>query len=109
VLPSGLDPTHLDFVLLTHAHLDHCGRLPLLTKAGYQGPIHATSATIDLTKIILRDSAKVQMSDTERTNSKRAITHEPLVEPLYTAEDVQKLDPLFRTVNYNEPLSVAQA
>ena len=62
-LPEGLAPRQLDAVLLTHAHLDHCGRLPLLTKGGYDGVIHATPATIDLAGLILRDSAKVQSYD----------------------------------------------
>src|ERR1041384_3377982 len=68
VLPSGLEPGKLDAVLLTHAHLDHCGRLPLLHKAGYQGSILATKATVDLTALILHDSAKVQSYDVERSN-----------------------------------------
>jgi metallo-beta-lactamase family protein len=72
VLPSGLLATHLDAVLLTHAHLDHCGRLPLLVKAGYQGEIYATGAARELAGLILRDSAKVQSYEIERRNRKRA-------------------------------------
>ena len=60
--PFAFDPAAIDALLLTHAHLDHCGRIPALTKAGYRGPIHATHATLDLAEIVLRDSAKLQSS-----------------------------------------------
>ena len=56
----AFDPRSVDALLLTHAHLDHCGRIPALVKAGYTGPIHATPGTLDLTEIVLRDSAKLQ-------------------------------------------------
>ncbi|MDP9467630.1 MAG: MBL fold metallo-hydrolase, partial [Chloroflexota bacterium] len=56
----AFDPTTLDAVLLTHAHLDHCGRIPALVKAGFSGPIHATGGTVDLAEIVLRDAAKLQ-------------------------------------------------
>ena len=58
-----VDPRRIDAVVLTHAHLDHSGRLPLLTRGGYRGPVHATPATIDFTKIILADSARIQEGD----------------------------------------------
>src|SRR5262249_281657 len=61
----------LDAVVLTHAHLDHTGRLPLLTRAGYQGPIYATPATMDFADLILKDSAHLQKSDVERQNRRR--------------------------------------
>src|SRR5262245_1050655 len=64
-LPTRGMAQGLDAVVLTHAHLDHSGRLPLLTKAGYEGPIYATPATIDLTGLILRDSAHLQQADAE--------------------------------------------
>src|ERR1041385_5200101 len=62
-LPEGVDPKTLDALLLTHAHLDHTGRVPLLLKYGFKGNIYATSATLELTKIVLQDSAKIQMQD----------------------------------------------
>lgn len=71
-MPFAYDASRLDAVLLTHAHLDHCGRLPALTRAGYRGPIHATSATVDLAEIVLRDSAKLQVEWAERWNRHHA-------------------------------------
>ncbi len=71
-MPFAFDPDSLDAVLLTHAHLDHCGRLPALTRSGYRGPIHATRATVDLTEIVLRDSAKLQVEFTARWNRHHA-------------------------------------
>src|SRR4029078_11450012 len=67
-LPEGADPRSLDALLLTHAHLDHTGRVPLLLRHGYQNSIYATSATLDLAEIVLQDSAKIQMQDASRKN-----------------------------------------
>jgi metallo-beta-lactamase family protein len=71
-LPFAFSPGELDAVLLTHAHLDHCGRLPALVRDGFRGPIHATRATIDLAEIVLRDSAKLQVEFAERYNRRQA-------------------------------------
>jgi metallo-beta-lactamase family protein len=65
-LPFAFEAARLDAVLLTHAHLDHCGRLPALVKAGFSGPVYATDATVDLAEIVLRDSAKLQVEYSER-------------------------------------------
>jgi metallo-beta-lactamase family protein len=71
-MPFAFSPEEVGALLLTHAHLDHCGRTPALVKAGYRGPIHATRATVDLAEIVLRDSAKLQVEFTERWNRRRA-------------------------------------
>jgi metallo-beta-lactamase family protein len=97
----------LDAVVLTHAHLDHTGRLPLLTRAGYSGPIHATPATIDFTELILSDSSRLQMSDVERQNRRRQRMGQPLIEPLYEQQDVDRLRPLCKPLDYDQPTPVA--
>jgi metallo-beta-lactamase family protein len=97
----------LDAVVLTHAHLDHTGRLPLLTKLEYDGPIYATPATTELADLVLRDSAHLQGADTERENRRRRRLGEPLVEVLYEAHDVDALRPLFRSMGYDRPTEVA--
>jgi metallo-beta-lactamase family protein len=107
VLPADLRPRELDAVLLTHAHLDHCGRLPLLARAGYEGPLHATRATVDLAELILRDSAKVQAYDIERANRKRGQTDKPPLAPLYVPADVDRTMQLFRPVELRRPFAVA--
>ena len=96
----------LDAVLLTHAHLDHTGRLPLLTRTGYQGPIKATPATMELTALILRDSAKLQVSEAERANRKRKAGR-PEVLPLYTPENVEVTIQQLAPVPYQQALEVA--
>lgn len=83
--PFGFDAVSIDFVLLTHAHIDHSGLLPRLVRTGFTGPIHATPATIDLLEVMLPDSAHIQESDAQRA-SKRL--REPLP-PLYTMQDAQ--------------------
>jgi metallo-beta-lactamase family protein len=97
----------LDAVVLTHAHLDHTGRLPLLTRAGYRGPIYATPATIDFADLILKDSAHLQKSDVERQNRRRARMGQPLLDPLYEQPDVEHLRPLYKKLGYDEPTPLA--
>jgi len=106
LVPPGLEPLRLDAVLLTHAHLDHTGRLPLLAKAGYRGPIHATEATIELAGLILRDSAKVQAQDLERHNRKLERAGAPPAEPLYTLPDVEQILGHFQPVPYHQPVPI---
>jgi metallo-beta-lactamase family protein len=106
-LPSTGAMQALDAVVLTHAHLDHTGRLPLLTRFGYAGPIFATPATIELTDLILRDAAYLQLEDTKRQNRRRAEMGKPPLEPLYTARQVDDLRPLFKRLRYDHATEVA--
>jgi len=85
----------LDAVLLTHAHLDHVGYLPRIVKEGYQGPVYATPATVELAALILLDSAKIQEHDAAYANKKGFSKHKPAL-PLYTAEDAKEALGLFR-------------
>ncbi len=88
------EPAKIDLVLLTHGHLDHVGYLPRFVKQGFQGLIYGTSPTIEVTKIILRDSAKIQEEDAERANAKGYSKHKPAL-PLYDLKDVEKTLPHF--------------
>ena len=91
-LPFAFETDALDAVVLTHAHLDHCGRLPALVKAGFHGPIHATHATADLADIVLRDSAKLQVEFTERWNRRHAREAEKLAAAAASEAAVEETD-----------------
>lgn len=136
-MPFAFDPAGIDAVLVTHAHLDHCGRLPALTRAGYTGPIHATGATADLAEIVLRDSARLQIEWAERWNRHHAVefagspaasTGEPepddeslperlrhakpegrteARQPLYDDRDVDRVMELMRGAPYGAEVAVA--
>lgn len=100
VLPEALNVDRLDAVLVTHAHVDHTGRLPLLAKHGYRGPVFATSGTIELAELVLRDSVYVQAQDMERINRKRLKRGEaPLATP-YNEENVEAVLRLLKRVDY---------
>lgn len=96
------DPSKISAVLLTHAHIDHCGRLPLLVKNGYKGKIHATQATCELCNIMLVDSAYIQMRDAETESRKNARLNKPPVEALYDIDDAEATIPLFVGHSYNQ-------
>ena len=97
----------LDAVVVTHAHLDHTGRLPLLTRRGYAGPVFGTSQTLELGRLILRDAARLQQGDLERENRRRRRAGEARLEPLYDEKDIRRLGPLFRPVRYEAPVEIA--
>ena len=108
-LPQGARVTAIDAVLLTHGHLDHTGRLPLLIKFGYNNPVLATMPTFDLAKIILADSARLQTADAMRRNRKKfRKPGDPVAEPLYTSEHVEYINELARPVKFNKPTEVAK-
>jgi len=103
-----INPEEVDAVVLTHAHLDHCGRLPLFTKYGYRGPIHCTVATAELTDIILRDSAAIQMEDCAQFNRRLRRGDEPAMEPLYDSHDVERTLRLIETSDYQCSQQIAE-
>jgi metallo-beta-lactamase family protein len=99
--PFPFDPANVDFVLLTHAHIDHSGLLPKLVKHGFGGSIYCTRPTADLIEFMLFDSAKIQEQNTERENRKRQRRGEAPVEPLYEDQHVETALKLVRTVEYD--------
>jgi len=107
--PFSFDPESLDAVLLTHAHLDHCGLLPRLVNEGFHGKIYCTAATNEIAKIILMDSARIQEEDAEfkRKRHHREGRKGPHPEiPLYTVSDAQNCFSLFSNVIYKEPVQI---
>jgi len=104
----GFDPASIDVMLLTHAHLDHCGRLPLLVKRGFLGEIVATAATRDLTRLVLLDAARVQEEDDERRRRQtRRRGHQTGSEPLYSMFDaLDTIDRFGRISEYGEALDI---
>jgi metallo-beta-lactamase family protein len=106
-LPTTSALKSLHSVVLTHAHLDHTGRLPLLTRFDYKGPIYGTPATIALTELILKDAAYLQEEDARRQNRRRSEAGKPLLEPLYKQKEVDRLHPLFRRLRYDHLTEVA--
>lgn len=92
----------IDFVLLTHGHLDHCGWLPRLVDQGFKGKIFCTSATKSIAKLIMLDSAKIQEEEAAKANEAHYSKHQP-AEPLYTIAQVEKVFPLFHVIHANEP------
>ena len=102
-----IDISTLNAVIITHAHLDHTGRLPLLAKNGYKGPVYATAATISIISVILNDSAHIQANDLDRTNRKRLKRGEKPLDPDYTASDVADVIKLLIPIPYNESFEIA--
>lgn len=108
--PFTVSPKELDAVLVTHAHLDHCGLLPKLVRDGFKGPIYTTAASGQLIDIVLHDSAKIQAEDVkfkQKRHSKEGRTGPHPLVPLYTVEDVDRTIPLIEDVDYGRPFVAA--
>jgi metallo-beta-lactamase family protein len=102
------EPGRIDAVVLSHAHIDHSGRLPLLVKRGFKGPIYAQRATRDLSRILLKDSAHLAQKDAELESLKAARRGDPPVEALYTVEDVGRCLKQFRVADYGRTFAVGK-
>ncbi|MFN7822144.1 MAG: MBL fold metallo-hydrolase, partial [Bacteroidota bacterium] len=97
----GFEPKEMDMIILSHAHIDHCGLIPRIVRQGFKGPIYATPATKELTGILLEDSAEIQRDDTRFINKRRAKQGLPPFEPLYDLADAAKALELFETKEYD--------
>ena len=104
--PFAYDVNSIDFMLLTHAHIDHSGRIPKLYKEGYRKPIYATRATCDLCEIMLPDSGHIQETENEIMNKKRKRNGKEPVEPIYTAKDAIDSMEVFNAVEYDEIVEI---
>jgi metallo-beta-lactamase family protein len=104
--PFPIDPTTIDAVVLTHAHLDHCGYLPRLVRAGYRGRIWCTPATKDLCSLVLPDAAHLQEEDAREANRYQYSKHSP-AEPLYTLADAARALGQLQPVGYERPMPIA--
>ncbi len=103
-----VDASEISAVLLTHAHVDHSGNLPLLHKQGFRGRVYATRATCGLTDIMLRDCAHIQESEAEWKNRKRKRSDGNMIEPIYTLKDAEAVLKLLRPADYGERLRIAE-
>lgn len=101
-------PGAIDCVLVTHAHIDHSGRLPLLIKNGFEGKIITTRLTAQLLDIMLQDSAHIQESDAEYQNRKNLRAGRPTVQPLYTVEDAERVKEFVQTCEYGETVQLCE-
>lgn len=104
----GFDPKEYDALLLTHAHLDHCGRIPKLVKEGFDGVIYAVDAAKDLAEVVMLDAAKVAAEDTYHKNQIRAEQGLPPREPIYTEIDVKKTMKLFVGIKYDKEIRITK-
>ena len=100
-----VDPASIDAIVITHAHIDHSGYLPKLVKEGFEGPIYCTEATMELIKILLLDSAKLQEEEARWAKKKGYSRHKD-PKALYSSEDVEKVFPLIRTTTYDGELNI---
>lgn len=100
--PFPFIPSEVEAMILSHAHIDHCGRIPLLVKRGFDGPIYCTDATADLLQVMLKDSAYIHEKDAEWQSKKALRAGKPAVEPLYTMADAEKALTLVKPVLYDQ-------
>ena len=106
--PFDFKVDEIDFMLLTHAHIDHSGRIPKLYNEGYRKPIYAHKATCDLCSLMLPDSGHIQEMEVEWKNKKRQRKGEPTKPPMYTAEDAARCLEVFEPIKYDEIIEVAE-
>ena len=99
----GFEPASVDYLILSHAHIDHCGLIPRLVAKGFKGDIYCTDATKDLCQYLLSDSAFIQESDLKRVNKRRVNRNDAPLEALYTQDDVEETMLLFKTIEYHQP------
>lgn len=104
--PFPVDPSSIDAVVLTHAHIDHSGYLPRLVKDGFKGPVYCSSATKDLCEILLRDSAYLAERDADRANRYRYTRHDP-AEPLYGIADAEKAIKRLKPIDFHQDIQLA--
>lgn len=104
--PFPFNASEIDFVLLTHAHIDHSGRIPILYKNGFKGSVYCTSATAELVDIMLKDSGHIQEKDAEWENKKRLRKGLEAISPLYTYEDARIVSQYIYPVSYNKSVFI---
>lgn len=100
--PFPFDPAEIDYMILSHAHIDHCGRIPLLVKRGFKGDIYCTDATADLVDVMLKDSGYIHEKEAEWKNRKNERAGRPAVEPLYTFNDAVDSLKFIKPVLYDQ-------
>lgn len=104
--PFPFNPAEIDFMILSHAHIDHCGRIPLLVKQGFRGKIYCVDATAELTEVMLLDAGHIQEKEAEQQNRKNERAGRPLVEPLYTVKDSEAALMYLEPVLYDQLVEV---
>jgi len=106
--PFSFNPREIDFIVLSHAHIDHSGRIPRLIKEGFKGDIYSTKATVDLCSIMLPDSGHIQEMENEWDNRKRRRSGEKLREPLYTVKEAEESLRYFKPVLYDQKIELSE-
>ena len=104
--PFPFEPSEVECVILSHAHIDHCGRLPLLVKRGFRGDIYCTDATADLLDVMLKDSGYIHEKDAEWQNKRNARAGKPQIEPLYTFDDAVESLKYVKPILYDQQIEI---